>query len=75
MGSQHWCTEQNCHVLAVLTVVNPQTGNGGHLCQEHAEAWAAGFLLRSAEARLRSRADRPKLLRAPRPLPKGSHDG
>lgn len=75
VGSQRWCTEDGCHRLAVLTVINPQTGNGGHLCQDHAEAWAAGFLLRSTEARMRANRDRGHLTIVPGSLPGGRDDG
>lgn len=65
MSSIILCTETGCRRGAVLTIVNPLTGNGGHVCQEHAEMWAADFLLRSAAARIAAGRDKPRLVTVP----------
>lgn len=59
MARQLWCTESNCQRLAVVTVINTQTGSGGHLCEDHAVMWAAGFIMAHAGAKAAEHRDAP----------------
>ncbi len=52
---RYWCTEQGCDRLAVVRVTELDSGRGGHLCQEHACAWAAKLIMFDASIRLRMR--------------------
>lgn len=49
------CTEPTCPRWAVVTIIDDQSGAGGHLCLEHAEVWAARFLQGNAGIRVRIR--------------------
>lgn len=51
--SLHRCTEDGCPRWAIVTIIDDQSGSGGHLCLEHAEIWSARFLAQMADVRLR----------------------